>query len=115
LQYILQKRRIAVRVLSCASLAGECVEQLKRSHAGVACVTVVPPFGQLNARYMCRRLRAQFPELKIIAAVLTEHPPEELKARIPALSAEETTTSMKQCVTAVLSYLPTSDEVKQAA
>jgi hypothetical protein len=115
LEYVLRKRRIPVRVLSCASLAGECVEQLRRSRAGVACVTVVPPFGQLNARYMCRRLHAQFPELKIIAAILTEHPVEELKARGPALAAEETTTTIKQCVTAVLSYLPTSDEIKQAA
>jgi predicted PurR-regulated permease PerM len=115
LEYSLRKRRIPVRVLSCASLAGESVEQLRRSRAGVACVTVVPPFGQLNARYMCRRLHAQFPDLKIIAAILTEHPVEELKARGPALAADETTTSIKQCVTAVLSYLPTSDEIKQAA
>jgi predicted PurR-regulated permease PerM len=115
LEQILARRSVALKVLSCSSLAGECIEELKHAGAGVACVAVVPPFGQLNARYMCRRLRAQFPDLKLIGAILTERPPEELKARTPAIVADELTSSLKQTVTAVLSYLPTSEEVKQAA
>jgi hypothetical protein len=115
LERILARRSVALKILSCSSLAGECIEELKQTGAGVACVTVVPPFGQVNGRYMCRRLRAQFPDLKLIGAILTERPAEELKARNPAIVADELTTSLKQTVTAVLSYLPTSEEVKQAA
>src|SRR5215468_7908839 len=74
LEQILARRAIPIKVLSCSSLAGECIEELKHAGAGVACVVVVPPFGQLNARYMCRRLRAQFQELKLISAILTERP-----------------------------------------
>ena len=102
-------------VFSCAALAGECIEKLKQSHAKIACVTVVPPFGYLNARYMSRRLRAEFPDLKIIAAVLTERAPEELKQRRPAVTADELATTLKQAVTAIVSYLPTREEVREAA
>jgi hypothetical protein len=115
IERILDRRGISVKVISCAALAGECVEEMKHIHAGVACVAVVPPFGQMNARYMCRRLRAQFPDLKLIAAILTERPADEIKTRGPAIIADETATSLKQTVNAVLSYLPTSEEVKEAA
>jgi hypothetical protein len=47
--------------------------------------------------------------------MLTERPPEELKGGSPAIVADEMTTSLKQTVTAVLSCLLTSEEVKQAA
>ena len=115
IEQILSRRAVPAKVFSCAALAGECIEQLKRSHARIACVAVVPPFGHLNARYMCRRLRAEFADLKLIAAVLTERPADELKQRRPAIVADEITTSLKETVTAILSYMSASEEVKQAA
>src|SRR5882724_12770347 len=86
---LLNQREVSARVLSSAALAGECVEQLKRSAAQVACVVAVPPFGYIQARYLCRRLRAQFPDLKIVGAILTESDVNELKQRQPALPADE--------------------------
>jgi len=115
IEQILSKRAVAAKVFSCAALAGECIEQLKGSRARIACVAVVPPFGHLNARYMCRRLRGEFADLKLIAAVLTERPADELKQRRPAIVADEITTSLKKTITAILSYMSASEEVKQAA
>jgi predicted PurR-regulated permease PerM/CheY-like chemotaxis protein len=113
---LLEKRGVRVKVLSSAALAGECIEELKQGPAKIACVAVVPPFGYMNARYMCRRLRSQFPDLKIIAAVLTEGQVDELKQRRPAIAADELTSSLKQAVTAILSFMPPREEpVKQAA
>jgi hypothetical protein len=115
LDQILRKRAVPARVFSCAALAGECIEELKQTHAKIACVAVVPPFGYLNARYMSRRLRAEFPDLKIIAAVLTERPADELKQRRPTIAADELATTLKEAVTAIVSYLPTREEAREAA
>ena len=73
------------------------------------CVAAVPPHGYMHARYLCRRLRSQFPQLKIVAAILTERDNNELKQRQPPLAADEITTSIKQALTAITS-LVTADK-----
>jgi len=51
-------------------------------------------------------LRDQFPELKVIAAVLTEGEVDELRQRRPAVAADELAATVKQALTAILSFLP---------
>jgi predicted PurR-regulated permease PerM len=103
---LLERRGIKGQVLSCAALAGECIEKLKHSNPKIACVVVVPPYGYMHARYMCRRLRDQFSELKVIAAILTEREVEELRQRRPPVAADELTVTLKQALAAILSFLP---------
>jgi hypothetical protein len=112
---LLFKRGVRANVLSSATLAGECFEELRQGSARIVCLTVVPPFGYTHTRYICRRLRTQFPDLKIIAAVLTERDPEELKQRRPEIPADELATSLKQAVTAILSHLPHAEQNARAA
>jgi hypothetical protein len=100
---LLQKRGIPAQRLSSAALAGECVEAVGRGQARIACVTSVPPFGYTHARYLCRRLRSQFPELKIIAAFLTEGELDEIKQRQPPIPADEVVVTLKQALAGVLS------------
>ncbi len=107
---LLNQRGTPARVLSCAALAGECVAQIQKSKARVACVAAVPPFGYMHARYLCRRLRSQFPDLKIVGAILTERDVNELKHRQPALPADEVGVSVKEALTAVLSLVGTRKE-----
>ena len=52
LEQLLVKKGAKARALSCTALAGECISQIKRSKAGIACVVVVPPFGYAHARYL---------------------------------------------------------------
>jgi hypothetical protein len=68
-------------------------------------VSAVPPFGYLHVRYLCRRLRAQFQNLKLIGAILTERDVSELKQRQPALVADEVAVSLKQALAEVLALL----------
>jgi hypothetical protein len=110
IEQLLVKRGVKARVLSCAALAGECVEQIKGSETKVVCVAVVPPFGYAHARYLCRRLRAEFPNLRVIAAVLTEREVDELKKRRPQLNADEVAPSLRQTLAAILSFLPTTNQ-----
>ena len=109
LEQLLERRGIKGQVLSCAALAGECIEKLKHTQPKIACVVVVPPYGYMHARYMCRRLRDQFPDLKLIAAVLTEREVEELRQRRPAVAADELATTVKQALATILSFLPAAE------
>jgi predicted PurR-regulated permease PerM len=113
LEQLLQNRGVKAHALSCTALAGECIQQIKEGQPGIVCVVVVPPFGYSHARYLCRRLRAEFPNLKIVAAVLTEREAEELKQREPRLTADEIAPSLRQTLTAILSLLPVAREHAQ--
>ena len=93
---LLNRRGIGARVLSSDLLAAEYVKVVESERPAVACVAAVPPYGYAHARYLCRRLRTQFAQLKLVGAILTEHDVDELKQRQPPLAADEFATSVRQ-------------------
>jgi predicted PurR-regulated permease PerM len=109
LEQLLSKRGINAKVLSCAGLLGECIQKVEQEKPGVVCVAAVPPFGYVHARYLCRRLRNRFPELKVVAAILTEGDVNEIKKRQPPVAADEIGSSLAQALAAILSLLPTAN------
>lgn len=115
LEQLLNKRGIHATVLSCAGLLGECIQQVDHHKPRVVCVAAVPPFGYVHARYLCRRLRARFPELKVVAAILTEGDVNEIKRRQPPVAADEIGSSLTQALAAILSLLPTTEPSPQPA
>lgn len=115
LEQLLSKRGIPAKVLSCAGLLGECIQQVEQQKPGVVCVAAVPPFGYVHARYLCRRLRNRFPDLKVVAAILTEGDVNEIKKRQPPVQADEVGSSLAQALAAILSLLPTANPQPQPA
>jgi hypothetical protein len=110
LAQLLTRRGIGARALSAGVLAGESLEEVSREKPQVACVSSVPPFGCMHARYLCRRLHSQFPELKVVCAILTEGDVDELKQRQPAVPTDELASSLKQALTQILSPIPARAE-----
>jgi hypothetical protein len=115
LEQLLIKRGVRANVLSCAGLLGECLQQIEKKQPRIVCVAAVPPFGYVHARYICRRLRAEFPDVKIVAAILTERDPSEIKKRQPPVQADEIGVSVKEAMTAILALLPTAGPSPQPA
>lgn len=113
LEQLLNKRGISASVLSCVGLLAECVQQVEKRKPRVVCVAAVPPFGYVHARYLCRRLWARFPDLKIVAAILTEGDVNEIKKRQPPVQAHEIGASLTQALAAILSLLPTANPQPQ--
>jgi hypothetical protein len=110
---LLDKRGIKAKALS-AGLADEAVlEQLNREKPQVACVVAVPPSGYMRARALCRRLRQQFPELKLVAAVLAECGEEEIEKRRPIVPANKLASSLRQTVIDVVSILPEQERPQE--
>ena len=105
LEQLLSKKQVTAKALSAAALTSECLQEVGHDHAKIVCVLSVPPFGYMHARYLCRKIRAEFPDLKIVAAILTEREVEEIKQRQPSLAADELACSLKQTLDVAISLL----------
>jgi hypothetical protein len=47
-------------------LTAEFLEQVDQQRPSLVCLVATPPGGLAHTRYLCKRLRARFPELKIL-------------------------------------------------
>jgi len=110
---LLNKRGFSAKASPSSSLASESLEEVAKERPLVACVVAVPPLGYMHVRYLCRRLRAEFPDQKLVAAILTEHDVEEVKKRQPGITADDVASSLKQALTEILSLAPTSENRSQ--
>ena len=106
---LLNKRGLPARALPSAALAGESLQEIAKDKPQVACVSAVPPMGYLHTRYLCRRLRTEFPDLKLVAAFLTERDIDEVKKRRPPLGADDLASSLKEALAEILALAPTAN------
>jgi predicted PurR-regulated permease PerM len=86
---LLERRGVGARPLSCQSLTAECVEELRDSNLKVVCVCTVFPPAWRHSRYLCKRLKAEFPEMRIIVLAWGAHEEtDEIQKRL-GLSASD--------------------------
>ncbi len=55
-----------VEQLSTATLASEVVMAIEQGAPDLLCITALPPGGLNQTRYLCKRVRTQFPEVRIV-------------------------------------------------
>jgi predicted PurR-regulated permease PerM len=91
-----------------ASLASERLQEISRGRMQVVCIAAIPPFGYLHARYLTKRLRQEFPDVRVVVAILSYGDATELKKREPHIPADDIVTSLKQA-TSLLVPLATCD------
>ncbi|HKI20009.1 MAG TPA: AI-2E family transporter, partial [Isosphaeraceae bacterium] len=56
----------ALELIESQTLAAELIESIAASKPALVCIATVPPGGLARTRYLCKRLRANFPELRIV-------------------------------------------------
>ncbi len=66
LKKLLDPKRYEVTLTTKALLASELVELVEDKKPALVCIGAPPPRGQTHARLLCLRLRARFPDLKIV-------------------------------------------------
>jgi predicted PurR-regulated permease PerM len=66
LQQLLASSRCQVELLSAQTLSGELVTRVEKEQPALVCLAALPPGGLSMTRYLCKRLRAHFPNLKIV-------------------------------------------------
>lgn len=69
LAHLLRTQGFAADGAAVRSLAVDLDEIVTRSSADAVCISVIPPSTVIHARYLCTRLRAKFPKLKIVVGV----------------------------------------------
>jgi predicted PurR-regulated permease PerM len=66
LTQLLQQQGVAAQNATGNLAAGELLDLVEKSEVDAACVSVVSPSTVIQARYLCVKLWARFPELKIV-------------------------------------------------
>ena len=85
--------------VSVSALAGEMVDHVGKQEAEIVVISAVPPFATAHARYLSKRVRARFPESKIIVGFWnSSRDPKALKERMDNAGADRTVTRLAQAV-----------------
>jgi hypothetical protein len=65
LRQVLDGTKYEVEIVSAAMLTAEVVALIGEKSPAMICIAAVTPGGLAQTRYLCKRLRARFPDLKI--------------------------------------------------
>ena len=106
LTHLLDARNVRARTVSADSLASERLEEAGEEKIEVVCVTALVPDGLLHARYLCKRLRGQFPDLRIVAAVIMRKEARDVRTRELLASANEVAGSLSEAAKQIQSLVP---------
>ena len=66
LQNLLDPARWNLEVIAPETLTAELLEKVAEKQPALVCLAATPPGGLAHTRYLCKRLRARFPDLKIL-------------------------------------------------
>ena len=69
LAQVLEAKGCLVQSVTVTSLAGEMAELIDQCTADVVCVSATPPAAVMHARYLCKRLRGQLPEARLVVGL----------------------------------------------
>jgi hypothetical protein len=63
---LLARRTVNAVTLPVEALTSDRLDKLEGGAVRVVCVSVVPPTNLRRARYLCKKLRVRFPEMKLV-------------------------------------------------
>jgi predicted PurR-regulated permease PerM len=63
---LLDSTRLALEIVSPEVLTAEVLSLVEQQGVGLVCIAALPPGALAPTRYLCKRLRIRFPELKIV-------------------------------------------------
>ncbi len=80
------------QLFSAKSLATEKLERLSNDACRVVCISAVPPHAASHAGYLARRLKKQFPNLRVVVALWTSEAIDKLKPRLQNAGVDDVAT-----------------------
>ena len=82
------------QLFSAKSLAAETLEQIGDGACRVMCISAVPPQAASHASYLARRLKKQFPQLRIVVALWTNEGVDKVRPRLLGAGIDEVATRL---------------------
>lgn len=87
-------------VLPHGMLVGEMVDRLEESGIELVCVSALPPFAVMHAGYLCKRLRARLPNVRVVVAIWNaQSDMSDARARLEGVGIDRLVTSVAQAET----------------
>jgi hypothetical protein len=97
LRQALNAERFHIEIMPEEKLAAEVIDAAAEKNPGLVCIAALAPGGLAQARYLCKRLRNRFPELKIIVGRWgLKEEPEEVRRSLLSGGADRVATSLLQ-------------------
>jgi predicted PurR-regulated permease PerM len=66
LNQLLASRNCSLEILSAADLASEMIARIREDNPALVCISAVAPEGMVQVRYLSKRLRASFPDVRLV-------------------------------------------------
>ncbi|HEY0007971.1 MAG TPA: AI-2E family transporter [Tepidisphaeraceae bacterium] len=116
LEHMTRPDGVAVDVISSRSMAVDIESSIEKQQPSILLIAVLPPGGVVQARYLCRRLRRKFPELRIIIGYWGHAKNfDKLLIRFRAAGASYVATSLVQTRAQILALLKTTPHASAVA
>ena len=111
LTQLLQQQGVAAQNATGKLAAGELLDVVEKSDVDAACISVVSPSTVIQARYLCVKIRARFPQLKIVIGLwgMTQSVTDATR-RLRDSGADEVVTTLADAVVQLGKYVPTLAE-----
>ena len=93
---LLRPTDCTLEIVTASALSGEIVSLVSERKPTVVVIGAVPPEGLAQARHLCKRLRARFPDLKIIVGRWGEFPGEGDRASLLEAGADAVANTFAQ-------------------
>lgn len=107
LHHVLSSSGRSMEVLSAQMLSSEIVSRVKEDGRALVCIAALPPGGLAQTRYLCKRLRAQVPNLKFVVCRWGQKDGiEAVRQRLTAAGADVVATSLLDARAQILGLVP---------
>jgi predicted PurR-regulated permease PerM len=111
LTQLLQQQGFAAQNAPGKLTAGELLDLVEESGVDAACISVVSPSTVIQARYLCVKLRARYPQLKIVIGLwATTQGVTDAAKRLRNSGADEIVTTLEDAVVQLAKHAPTLGE-----
>jgi len=106
LESLLDPVRWRMELIAPETLTAELVEMVAQKEPALVCIATIPPGGQAHTRYLCKRLRARFPDLRIIVGRWGQEPATADAASFREAGALGAATTLLETRQQLMSLLP---------
>lgn len=98
LRELIDPQRYSWSASTAASMASDVVALVERESPAILCIASVPPGGLAHTKYLCKRVRARFPQLRIIVGRYSLLPEGVAKNReqLAAAGADHVSTTLAE-------------------
>jgi hypothetical protein len=96
-----------LQVASSDTLSSELLERVEQEQPAAVCIAALPPGGQGRIRYLCKRLRQRFPQLRILVGRWgASTPAEQYQKFAEKMGANQVRTTLLETRNDIVAWLP---------